>query len=222
MNSSPKSAASYGSSGSPRTGLEARLVARPDGLPALDDFEIVEVTVPDPAAGQVLVRNLFMSLDPGMLLLMGGDSPLPAPRYEIGAAMYGDAVGEVIASADPSLSEGDLVVHRLGWRDYAVAAAAAFRRVDRAAYPSPSLHLGFGLVAYVGLMEAAQLRPGDTVFRVLAVVRRGLRRRRTTGGRTGGEDRGSHQDARRPRPSDALVGRGRRGRGRTGRLIRAG
>ncbi|MGW7383834.1 hypothetical protein [Streptomyces sp. NPDC054794] len=46
---------------------------------------MVEVTAPDPAAGQVLVRNLFMSLDPGMLLLMGGGSCVPAPRYEIGA-----------------------------------------------------------------------------------------------------------------------------------------
>ncbi|MET8453735.1 NADP-dependent oxidoreductase, partial [Streptomyces sp. NPDC005209] len=74
MDSFLKSAAPSGSSGGPRTGREARLVARPGGLPALDDFEIVEVTVPDPAAGQVLVRNLFMSLEPGMLLLMGGGS----------------------------------------------------------------------------------------------------------------------------------------------------
>ncbi|WP_333740330.1 NADP-dependent oxidoreductase [Streptomyces sp. IBSBF 2806] len=164
MNSSLKSAALSGSPDSPRTGLEARLVARPDGLPALDNFEIVEVTVPEPVEGQVLVRNLFMSLDPGMLMLVVGGPSLPAPRYEVGAAMYGDAIGEVLSSADPSLREGDLVVHRLGWREYAVASAAVFRRVDRAAYRSPSLHLGFGLVAYVGLMDAAELRPGDTVF----------------------------------------------------------
>ncbi|MET8454699.1 NADP-dependent oxidoreductase, partial [Streptomyces sp. NPDC005209] len=86
-----------------------------------------------------------------------------APRYEIGAAMYGGAIGEVMASADPSLSEGDLVVHRLGWRNYAVAVAAAFRRVGRAAYPSPSLHWGSGCSLTSG-SDAAQLRPGDTVF----------------------------------------------------------
>ncbi|MEU5535793.1 zinc-binding dehydrogenase [Streptomyces sp. NPDC020362] len=148
----------------PRTGLEVRLAARPEGLPALDHFQVVEVGVPDPTPGHVLVRNLFMSLDPGMLMLIAGGSPLPMPRYEVGEALYGDAVGEVAASADPSLREGELVVHRLGWREYATAEAGAFRRVDRASYPSPSMHLGFGLVAYAGLMEAAELRPGDTVF----------------------------------------------------------
>ena len=151
-------------SGTSRTGLEVRLVTRPEGLPAAGDFEIAEVTVPAPAPGQVLVRNLFMSLDPGMLMLIAGGSGLPMPRYEIGQVMYGDAIGEVIASADPSLGEGDLVLHRFGWREYAVAPAGLFRRVDRDAYPTPSTYLGFGLVAYVGLMDAAGLRPGDTVF----------------------------------------------------------
>ncbi|MBO8193007.1 NADP-dependent oxidoreductase [Streptomyces oryzae] len=151
-------------SAAPRTGLEVRLAARPDGLPVPGDFALVEAPVPRPAPGQVLVRNLYMSLDPGMLMLMSGQSQLPSPGYGVGEVLYGDAVGEVVASADPSLSEGDLVVHRLGWREYAVAARDAFRRVPRDLYPRPSMHLGFGLVAYVGLMEAAQLCAGDTVF----------------------------------------------------------
>ncbi|MET9765160.1 NADP-dependent oxidoreductase [Streptomyces sp. NPDC006372] len=148
----------------PSTALEVRLAARPVGRPTLDDFEIVEVGIPAPAPGQVLVRNLFMSLDPGMLMLIAGGSALPMPTYEVGEVMYGDALGEVVASADPSLGEGELVMHRLGWREYAAAEAGAFRRVDKAAYPTPSMHLGFGLVAYTGLMDAAGLRPGDTVF----------------------------------------------------------
>ncbi|MCQ9129214.1 NADP-dependent oxidoreductase [Streptomyces hilarionis] len=164
MNSSLKSTPASIRPGVPRTGLEARLVARPQGLPTLDCFEITEVAVPDLAPGQVLVHNLFMSLDPGMLMLMEGESGLPMPRYELGEVMYGDAIGEVVASADPSLDEGDLVIHRLGWREYAMARAGVFRRVDKDAYPAPSMHLGFGLVAYVGLMNAAELRPGDTVF----------------------------------------------------------
>ncbi len=164
MDTSLKSTTFSGRSGISRTGLEARLLARPEGLPAPGDFEITEVAVPHPAAGQALVRNLFMSLDPGMLMLIAGESGLPMPRYELGEVMYGDAIGEVVASGDPSLVEGDLVMHRLGWREYAVAQAGLFRRVDRDAYPTPSTYLGFGLVAYVGLMDAAELRPGDTVF----------------------------------------------------------
>ncbi|MEU2588332.1 hypothetical protein ABZ612_36910 [Streptomyces avermitilis] len=85
-----------------------------------------------------------MSLDPGMLRLMAGESGLPMPRYEVGEVMYGDAIGEVVVSAEPSLGEGDLVMHRLGWREYAVAQARLFRRVDRDAYPTLSTHLGMG------------------------------------------------------------------------------
>ncbi|MGW7383835.1 hypothetical protein [Streptomyces sp. NPDC054794] len=94
----------------------------------------------------------------------------------------------MIASADPSLSEGDLVVHRLGWRDYAVAVAAAFRSVDRAAYPSPSLHLGFGLVAYVGLGRGPA-----------AARRHGLR---LQCGRGGGKHGRSDRPALRSEPGD--------------------
>ncbi len=148
-----------------RSGLEVRLRTRlPHRLPLPSDFAVVEVPVPDPAPGQVLVRNLFMSLDPGMLMLIAGEAGLPMPGYEVGAVMYGDAVGEVVSSADPALAAGDLVVHRLGWREFAVDRAEAFRRVERDALPSPDLHLGFGPVAYAGLVDAAGLRPGETVF----------------------------------------------------------
>lgn len=69
-----------------------------------------------------------------------------------------------MAAADPALGGGDLVVHRFGWREYAVAAAGLFRRVDRDAYPTPATRPSSGLVAYVGLMDAAGPRPGDTVL----------------------------------------------------------
>ncbi|MEU6373125.1 NADP-dependent oxidoreductase [Streptomyces sp. NPDC046909] len=154
----------YAPSSNSRTGLEIHLASRPSGLPTPDDFRLAEVPVPDPAPGQVLVRNLYMSLDPGMVLLTAEHPGVPAPRYELGEVLYGDAVGEVVASAEPSLAEGDLVAHRLGWREYAVAGAEAFRKVDRTAYPNPSLHFGFGLVAYAGLLRVAELKPGDTVF----------------------------------------------------------
>ncbi|WP_372406557.1 NADP-dependent oxidoreductase [Streptomyces luteireticuli] len=149
----------------PRTGFEVRLATRPDGrLPLPSDFALVEAPVPAPAPGEVLVRNLYMSLDPGMLMLIAGESGLPMPRYELGEAMYGDAVGEVAVSTDPVLAAGDLVVHRLGWREFAVGRGGDFRRVERDALPSPAAHLGVGLVAYAGLVDVAGLRPGETVF----------------------------------------------------------
>lgn len=150
--------------GTPRTGREVRLVARPEGLPAPADFEVVEVAVPEPAVGEVVVRNLFMSLEPAMLMLIAGTPGLPMPRYEIGEVMYGAAIGEVVASAAPSLGPGDLVMHGLGWREYAVADAGRLRPLGRGALSTPSVYLGSGLVAYVGLMEIANLRDGDTVF----------------------------------------------------------
>ncbi|NJP97422.1 NADP-dependent oxidoreductase [Nonomuraea sp. FMUSA5-5] len=143
---------------------EIRLAARPDGLPGLDSFQLAETAVPDVGPGQVLIRNLYMSVDPGMLMLIGAYPGLPMPAYEVGAPLYGDAVGEVVLSRDPSVREGATVVHRLGWREYALAEAGEVRQVDPDAYPSPSFHLGFGLVAYAGLTAVAGLRTGETVF----------------------------------------------------------
>lgn len=147
-----------------RTTRSVQLAHRPSGFPSPDAFQLIEHGVADPAPGQVLVRNLFMSLDPGMLMQIGAYEGIPMPPYRIGAALYGDAIGEVIASNDPGVPEGALVLHRLGWREHAVADANEVRAVDPDAYPSPSSYLGFGLVAYVGLSVAAELRRGDTVF----------------------------------------------------------
>ncbi|MEV6335804.1 NADP-dependent oxidoreductase [Nocardia vinacea] len=147
-----------------RTARAVQLSARPDGFPELSDFRLVEQPLSDPALGQVLVRNLYMSIDPGMLMQIGAYPGIPMPPFAVGATMFGDAIGEVVASADPDVPEGALVLHRLGWREYAMAEASAIRVVDPGAYPSPSSYLGFGLVAYAGLTAVAGLRAGDTVF----------------------------------------------------------
>lgn len=147
-----------------RTGREMRLVSRPaQRIPDPGDVTLVEVAVPDPEPGQVVVRNLLMSIDPGGLLRMSDLSRFDIPYFETGAPMWSDALGEVVESACPDLAPGDIVWHRFGWRDYAVADAAEFRRVDPDAYPSLSHHLCFGVVAYIGI-EVAQVRPGDTVL----------------------------------------------------------
>jgi len=151
---------------SSRTSREIHLVARPQGEPRTSDFAVVVVTVPDPGSGEVLVRNRFFSVDPYMRGRMR-DAPSYVPPFALGAVMTGMAVGEVIASQSPDLEAGDFVVHDLGWREYALAPAAAFRRVPASEVPL-SAWLGVlgmvGLTAWVGMLEIAALKPGEVVF----------------------------------------------------------
>src|SRR3954471_17414216 len=97
---------------------------------------MVEVPVPAPAPGQVVVRNLYMSIDPGLLLRMNDLSAVDIPYYEVGESMWCDAIGEAVEAETDALAVGAIVWHRFGFRDYAVADAAQFRRVDPGAYPS--------------------------------------------------------------------------------------
>lgn len=145
---------------------EIRLVSRPHGEPDMSNFALTEVEVPDPGPGQVLVRNVWMSVDPYMRGRMN-DVKSYAPPFQIGAALDGGAVGEVVASQAGDLPVGAHVLHGLGWRDYAVLDAAGARRVDPDVAPLPA-YLGVlgmpGLTAYAGLVEVAGLREGDVVF----------------------------------------------------------
>jgi NADPH-dependent curcumin reductase CurA len=94
------------------------------------------------------------------------DTKSYVPPFQLGAPLDGGAVGEVVSSSDPSLSPGDLVLHGLGWRDYAAGTAKAFRKVEPT--HNPSHHLGVlgmpGLTAYAGLFAVAGLQEGETVF----------------------------------------------------------
>jgi NADPH-dependent curcumin reductase CurA len=149
-----------------QTGREIQLAARPHGEPTPDDFRLVEVEVPDPQDGQVLVRNLLMSVDPYMRGRMN-DVPSYVPPFKLDKALAGAAVGEVIASRADGVEEGALVVHDRGWREYAVLDAGYAHRIDRSIAP-PSAFLGVlgstGLTAYAGLLDVAGLREGDVVF----------------------------------------------------------
>jgi hypothetical protein len=149
------------------TGREIRLASRPVGWPTRQNFALVEVEVPAPDAGQVVVRNTMMSVDPYMRGRMN-DAKSYVPPYQIGEALDGGAIGEVVESRSDDLRPGDTVLHGLGWRDFAVADAARFRRIDPSVAPSPSAYLGAlgmpGLTAYVGLLDIAAMQPGETVF----------------------------------------------------------
>ena len=97
---------------------EVRLAQRPVGEPKPEDFELAEVELGEPEEGRLLVRNTFMSVDPYMRGRMN-DAKSYVPPYELGKAMYGGAVGEVVAGGEP----GSLVVHQLGWREAALVDA---------------------------------------------------------------------------------------------------
>ncbi|MFD2078313.1 hypothetical protein SAMN05421678_114146 [Actinopolymorpha cephalotaxi] len=147
-------------------GREIHLASRPTGWPTPENFTLVEATVPDPGPGQVLVRNVVMSVDPYMRGRMN-DVKSYVPPFQVGAPLDGGAIGEVVASQADGLRPGDLVLHGLGWREYAVVDAAAARKVDPDLAPL-STYLGVlgmtGLTAYAGLLEVAAFRPGETVF----------------------------------------------------------
>ena len=108
---------------------EIRLVARPQGFPGEDLFEVAETSIPDPADGQLLIRNAYFSVDPYMRPRMNDVRSYVAP-YTLGEAMTGGAVGRVAASRHPRYAEGDWVLHQLGWREWALSDGSALRRLD--------------------------------------------------------------------------------------------
>ena len=145
---------------------EVRLVARPQGFPGEDLFELAETPIPDPAEGQLLVRNAYFSVDPYMRPRMNDVRSYVAP-FTLGEAMTGGAVGRVAASRHPQFEEGDWVLHGLGWREWALSDGTGVRKVDLAGAPiSTSLGvLGMpGFTAYYGLFELGRPEPGEAVF----------------------------------------------------------
>lgn len=145
---------------------EWHLLSRPVGWPKPEDFALVEAPVPSPGEGQVLVRNKYLSVDPYMRGRMSAAKSYVAP-FELGEAMQGGAVGEVVESRAEGIAAGDHVLHFLGWREYAVVDARHAVKVDPEAAPL-SAYLGVlgmtGLTAYAGLLRTASLKEGDTVF----------------------------------------------------------
>lgn len=141
---------------------------RPDGTPRECDFEIETASAPDLGAGQFLVRNLLVSLDPAIRQrLTGADSYLRS--IALGAALTSTTLGQVVASREPRARIGDHVVglHTVG--EYSVATWTALsRRVDPSSTASATNHLSVlgptGLTAYFGLLDVGRPQPGETVL----------------------------------------------------------
>lgn len=136
-------------------------------MPTSEHFELVSVELAPPAAGEVLVKNLYMSVDPYMRGRMREDA-VYATAYAVGEVMYGGAVGEVVESNDGSLKVGDIVLNQAAWQDRFVARADTLSKLEPFDVNQLSLYLGTlgmpGLTAYVGLLKFGEPKAGETVF----------------------------------------------------------
>jgi len=142
-----------------------RLAKRPVGMVQRSDFEYAEAPVAEPGEGEVLVKILYISLDPAMRGWMN-EGKSYVPPVGIGEVMRAGAVGRVITSRDPNIAVGDHVVGVLGVQEYAVAKAKGLTKVDPKLVPLP-VYLGTlgmpGMTAYFGLLEIGQPKAGETV-----------------------------------------------------------
>src|SRR3954469_7076684 len=141
------------------------LASRPSGWVTESNFRIESGTVSKPKDGEVLVKNLWLSLDPYMRGRMN-DTKSYAAKQEIGEVMIGGTVGEVIESKNPKFAVGDKVVGMLGWQEYGVSNGTGLNKIDATAAPMPAFLgvLGMpGVTAWVGLLDICQPKAGETV-----------------------------------------------------------
>jgi NADPH-dependent curcumin reductase CurA len=145
---------------------EIRLRNRPVGMPSENDFELAEVLIPEIREGQILVRNVYMSVDPYMRGRMGERESYIAP-FEVGKPLAGGAVGQVIESKSVEFQEGDSVMTNMGWREFFVSDGSDLVKIDPDVAPIQN-YLGIlgmpGLTAYVGLLDIGNPSQGETVF----------------------------------------------------------
>ncbi|HEX4111463.1 MAG TPA: NADP-dependent oxidoreductase, partial [Stellaceae bacterium] len=142
------------------------LKSRPTGAPSAANFELVQTPAPEPKDGEVLLKTLYLSLDPYMRGRMS-DGPSYAAPAEVGKPMVGGTVSQIVASRKAGLAEGDVVGSYVGWQDYAVSDGTGLTKLDPQVVKPLSLALGLlgmpGMTAYAGLMEIGQPKPGETV-----------------------------------------------------------
>lgn len=141
------------------------LASRPEGRPTPANFRLETAAIPAPSDGQVLLKTLYLSLDPYMRGRMSAAKSYSAP-VEIGQVMEGGTVAEVLDSRHPGFKAGDIVLSHSGWQSHALAKGDALRKLDPAAAPLTTALgvLGMpGFTAYAGLLTIGQPKPGETV-----------------------------------------------------------
>jgi NADPH-dependent curcumin reductase CurA len=149
----------------PTINRQFRLAARPQGMPKRTDWDFTEQDVGDPGEGEVLVKVLYLSLDPAMRGWMN-QARSYVPPVGIGEVMRALGIGRVVASGDPRFAEGDHVSGTVGVQEYATLPGDGLVKVDPQLAPLP-VHLNTlgmpGMTAYFGLLEIGRPQPGETV-----------------------------------------------------------
>ena len=142
------------------------LASRPVGYPKESDFNVVEVSIPKPEDGEVLVKTIYLSVDPYMRGRINAAKSYAA-NVEIDEVMMGSVIAEVIETEHPNFEIGDIVNAGIGWQEYGVAAGDGLRKIDPTIAPISASAgiLGMpGLTAYCGLLEVGKLQERETVF----------------------------------------------------------
>lgn len=146
--------------------MQVLLAHRPEGWVQESDFRIVESDVPELVDGQVLVQNIYLSLDPYMRGRMN-DTKSYAAKTELGDVMVGGTVGKVIESKNPDFQVGDTVLGYFGWQQYGISDGKGLTKLPPSSPIPASAYLGVigmpGLTAWVGLIGIGQPKPGETV-----------------------------------------------------------
>lgn len=143
------------------------LASRPTGAPTPADVPMREVPVPEPADGEVVMRNLFISLDPAIRGWMGDDPNYIEP-ITLGDAVRSSVIGRVVQSNSPEFAVGDVAMTMGGWESYTIAPAVALNKLDESLGIPLSYFLGVlgptGLTAYFGLLDVGKPKAGETVL----------------------------------------------------------
>jgi hypothetical protein len=149
----------------PERNRQVLLKRRPDGLPAPEDFALVEGALPEPGDGEVVLRGIYLSLDPYMRGRISGVRSYARPTG-IGEVIEGRVVGQVVRSRDPAFREGEFASGGYGWQLYSAVPAGGLVKLDPAEAPI-STALGIlgmpGMTAYIGLSDIGQPKAGETV-----------------------------------------------------------
>lgn len=145
---------------------EIHLKSRPVGLPRESDFELVEVPIPEIGERQMLIRNIYMSVDPYLRGRMV-DRKSYVPPFQLNMPLEGGCVGQVVGSKEGKFKIGDFVLGMQTWGEYNISDGTGLSKIDPGLAPIQS-HLGIagmpGLTAYFGLLEIGKPKKGETVF----------------------------------------------------------